>query len=973
MACIENPLVFEISTQRSPRADGVQKPLPFELLSSERTFYNRYPWSLNVYPTVQEAIGHLRCELNSFTEAREPWQLSEMMTNVFLLSSAIANELDDYLAGKRYDFSNAARLPFGRLAVTVADKTVERMRKVREDYLASLNQWREQWRNICDEYLQRFLRDSSPSQASLAPHRNRLLTALKVKFPERFKKRRLKNPAFFHGRDLTPFDVLTLGDKFIEQFPDRDRRIVLVGLRTAGSYFAPLLRAYLNNHEYKNIDVVTMRPRSVLGWGEREHLERSAREKRTAVILDESPIGGGTTAGVVKHLRRMGYPEERIVALLPVHRLYREWKKGWNAQNITKTHIVTLNPEEWQQYKSLAPEPTQKLLREYFIARGYRSATVISSVRADRFNAYLQSCSDEKYHTRFKRIHEVSLQKADGEVETRYVLAKSVGWGWLSYHAFLAAERLSRFVPPVLGLRNGFLFTEWRPEAETIDPAKLNGQLGDIASYIAARASVMALSDDPTRDLLLQKQHRGSNELLNMLGRAYSSRTVRALLRPRIQRTLARRVCPRPTFIDAKMHPAEWIAGPASILKTDFEHHGMGKVELEVTDPAYDLADVILHFKLPKVEEENLINTYVEQSGDTTVRERLFLNKLLAGGLAMMQATANIKDLRLLHKIQESNQQYLDASNFLMVHTMRLCAEWCLRPKKLAWQAAMVVLDVDGVLDTPVFGFPSTSAAGIRAISLLHSHNYVVALNTARCASELKEYCRNYGFVGGVGEYGSVLWDEVAQQERVLVSSEALAQLETLRKALQTLPGVFLNGDYRYSIRAYTFGSEQTAPLPILQIRNLMANLKLDKLRVHQTGIDTAIIATEVDKGTGLIELVARAGVKDSDAIAIGDSDPDLAMFRVAGRSFAPSHIWCRTDAEKLGCRIAKTPYQSGLLESVWAIVHSNGRRCDRCRTCDSVRPSDDLIFSLLEAADQKRTKLLAKAILDPLAWRAFA
>jgi len=27
---------------------------------------------------------------------------------------------------------------------------------------------------------------------------------------------------------------------------------------------------------------------------------------------------------------------------------------------------------------------------------------------------------------------------------------KSVGWGWLGYHAFLAGRRLSEFVPPIL-------------------------------------------------------------------------------------------------------------------------------------------------------------------------------------------------------------------------------------------------------------------------------------------------------------------------------------------------------------------------------------------------------------------------------------------------------------------------------------------------------------------------------------------
>jgi len=60
-----------------------------------------------------------------------------------------------------------------------------------------------------------------------------------------------------------------------------------------------------------------------------------------------------------------------------------------------------------------------------------------------------------------------------------------------------------------------------------------------------------------------------------------------------------------------------------------------------------------------------------------------------------------------------------------------------------------VVLDIDGVLDKQIFGYPSTTAAGMRALGLLHSHGRAVALNTARTVREGKEYCQAYGFVGG--------------------------------------------------------------------------------------------------------------------------------------------------------------------------------------------------------------------------------
>ena len=198
-------------------------------------------------------------------------------------------------------------------------------------------------------------------------------------------------------------------------------------------------------------------------------------------------------------------------------------------------------------------------------------------------------------------------------------------------------------------------------------------------------------------------------------------------------------------------------------------------------------------------------------------------------------------------------------------------------------------MDIDGVLDRQVFGFPSTSAAGIQAVSLLHAHDFATAVDTARSMSEVKEYCLAYGFAGGVAEYGSCLWDAVHGQERLLVSPDSLSQLDRLRDALRDIAGVFLNDAYRHSIRAYTYRGESTVALPGLLIQNLLARLKLDRLRFHQTDLDTAVLAKEVDKGAGLVALTAWVGGREFETLAIGDSEPDLAMFAVATRSFAPS------------------------------------------------------------------------------------
>ena len=79
---------------------------------------------------------------------------------------------------------------------------------------------------------------------------------------------------------------------------------------------------------------------------------------------------------------------------------------------------------------------------------------MVASRQAEEFNAQLQKTTSDERSARLKRIFEVRLATSQGQKETRYVLAKSVGWGWLGYHAFLAGHRLAGFVPPVLRVQD---------------------------------------------------------------------------------------------------------------------------------------------------------------------------------------------------------------------------------------------------------------------------------------------------------------------------------------------------------------------------------------------------------------------------------------------------------------------------------------------------------------------------------------
>jgi hypoxanthine phosphoribosyltransferase len=923
---------------------------------------------------MREVVQKLREQLSSLQRTHQQWQSAEIANNIFLLSGAISNAVDDYLRGTSFELPTIARsLVFARVGLSAAGWLQAAWQHIR---LSALRKWRTvEWEKAVVELFSVLLVPDSVHSAVLAQVLDSALSALAWKIPGRLLAERIKIPSAFRGQDLTHFDVLQLGRKFVAVFPDYQQPILLLGLRTSGSYFAPVLRAYLKNEGYLDLQSATIRPDKGISSREAAELKRQAARGARVLILDDPPGTGGTIALAVELLLQSGFPATCITALLPVHPSGRNWREHPEALSLARICIVNLYPEEWYKYQLLKSISLQSRLDDYFRERGYRSAEVVAnSPTANRFNRELDARTEQGRRTRLKRICEVRLVDRAGKAETRYILAKSVGWGWLSYGAFLAAAALSEFVPPVIGLRDGIFYAEWVAQTSNNDMLDREQVIKKAASYVAARACSLPLGVDPLPGLLASGQHKGFVRLSEVLSKAYGWKVTAIMRRARLRNQLALASSPFPTLIDGKMRMEEWIRSSCSLLKTDFEHHGMGKNELNVADPAYDLAETVLSLGLSEMEEEKLIDRYVEVSGDADVRQRLFLFKLLAGTTAVIDALSRFSHCTRSAHHSDAYRDYLQAGRFLVVHTARFCGGFCGRPQTPSLRSLLVVLDIDGVLDRRIFGFPSTTAAGIRAIRLLHAHNVAVALNTARSLAEVKEYCNAYGLTGGVAEYGSVVWDALRGMKKVLVGGEALKQLVTLRSALQLLPGVFVNPDFDYSVQACTFENGAPVPIPRIIVEQLAADLGLDLVRIQQNSTDTVAVGRGTDKGTGLHGLLEFMGGAECTTVAIGDSESDLPMFAVATRSFAPAQIWCASWARRLGCQIAARPYQTGLLSIVRLLIHPDRRRCPCC-ACFKDWPAkgSNLFLDLLEVADGSRPLQLLQALRDPISLQAFA
>ncbi|MBI1866800.1 MAG: HAD family phosphatase [Methylocystis sp.] len=948
--------------------------LEASLLDSELSFYGDYSDWLNPIPTVGEAVAHLSREVTRLETSLEPWQLNEAMTNVFLLSCTLLNSIDDYAHGPAYRVPNkASRLPGARLAQRALTLTEASTAVLRSARVARAGRWERQWQAGFDIFLQ-LLVGEAPRPEAVARSARQLSSLLLRPLPADLQAERIRVPSAFRKQDLTPFDIFALGRKFISRFPDRQQPILIVGLRTAGAYFAPLLRAFLKSEGYLDVDMATMRPKRGLAARERAELTRCARAGCLAVVIDEPPFSGATIAEGVEQLRKTGFHSDKLVILFPVR--YRDWRAHVEATGFLDEVVICLEPEEWHKYRILASEVVEDRLREYFFRRNYAAATVVASPEADQYNARLLERSDANDRERLKRVFAVRLETRDGRIETRFVLAKGVGWGVFGYSAFLAGWRLAGLVPPLLGLRDGILYTEWLPQDQSHGAGAVQRSqwIERTADYVAARVGCLRLAADPTPELGVDPQHEGFRVLRLSLCKAYGSAIAAKLMGGRFLSRLSRRTCPNPTMIDGKMAPSEWIVGPSGLLKTDFEHHGFGKVELNVCDPAYDLADAVLQLELSPQEQRELIQRYANKTGDAGVQNRLFMNKLIAGSWLMASSLERaLEPPQSERRAAEANKQYIQAWDFLTRECARFCGALCHRPQSPQWGARLVALDIDGVLDRRTFGFPTATAASIRALRLLHAHGFAVAVNTARSARQVKEYCSAYGFVGGVAEYGGYVFDAISGKGVRVASAAAMEQLEKLRAALRELPGVFLNDGYEYSIRAYAFERNRTVPLPAAMVPNLMSRLQLGRLRCFNTSIDTTVMAKDVDKGVGLRALLEAAKQRPLETVAIGDSEPDLAMFRVADRSFTPGKIGRPDLVQAIGGKVARAAAQRGLLEIVRSLIHPDGGSCPVCPPTELVCGAQDALFlDLLETADKNRLTLLLRALLHPKALRAF-
>lgn len=877
-------------------------------------FFEGYGWCLNPMLSLRDQLLHLGEEIARYQSSLgASWEKEEHRINLHLFACAIACTLDDYLSARPWNLAAVTRrIPAARPAVRFAELALNAPAAWRShSEVARAASWRRQWAASVDASCDLLL----GGESQFCEQALRMLSRAPGALGEAALAQRMRIPEAFRCQDLTHHDVCAMVDLCLPAL-EKDRAIAIVGPRTAGAYFGPLAAAHLRRLGYTRVNWITVRPKNGLSSAESQAIAAASGQRAQLLIIDDHPNSGHTLRLLLGALRRLGAASRDMIVALPGHPSIPDFRV---ADEVERGVRIYLLPPECR-YKA-------RLLQE---GAGDESDDIAA------LNAGFAAHYSDGFQVRLKRVVDNSAGRT---------MAKSAGWGWLGYHAWLAGTALDGFVPRVIRLRDGILFSEY-----------LGGKAGQepspsvCANYIARRVSTLALREDPA--FATAYRWCGWDDLVAVLSRIYGPR-LGPFKKRAIRQRLRDYVAPNPTLVDGRMKPADWLRSGGRFLKTDFEHHNFGGGEADIVDPAWDLASAIYEFQFQPDAEAELLETYAAQTGDTSVAGRLPLYKILYAMNALRAAKYWLARRPDDAQRDVWNRQFTGARSFAAFHLARYLGRTLDPPSE--WQKRLFFLDLDGVLDWGLLGFPHATPSGVHALQSLRQNRFSVVLNTARSLEHVREYCRAYKLPGGVAELGSVFWDALREWEVPLIDGEAATQLERLRDEIRSLPGAFVDPENRFSVRAYRFADGSMRPLRTAESEALIGRAEFHRLTFIESRADTYFVQKGAGKGQALASVQAYLGCCGEPVAAIGDSAQDVDMLRTADIAFAPANASreVRQLIARGQCRRTSRPLQAGLLEAAMEMCFAAGRQADDSAARRNAEP-DSLLDELLRVPDRR-------------------
>ena len=711
-------------------------------------------------------------------------------------------------------------------------------------------------------------------------------------------------PACFRSFDQHPDDLRALSRAFRGADPQPGAPVLVVGIRTSGSYMAPLLAACLRAEGYGEVAAITMRPGRRAQASRRAMVRAIGARGGSVLLCDDPPGTGASIARAAGELVDLGIAPEQIVLVLALFAGEREL-----PPSLAGFRSVVLPYEDWSIHERLSAHAVRSAA-DVLLGDGCKvTAAECLATRAPRNGrGHLKG-------TFALRIEETGTQ----QLKQMQISVEGVGLGYFGHHATAVAAQLREFLPPLLGVRDGLLLRSWMPDEARADrlPAERLPQIAArVAGYVFARNRRLGIP----RDVTLRQSGQypaweaASTVLSHSFGRAWplgrtliTDRAVKRLLRVR-----------RPCVVDGRVTLSQWFSsdGPDDLVKVDWDQGASWNLGLGCCDPVFDLAGMTAAGADPALGAE-LRSAYASLDADAIDDERWLLYEL-----AHLSAPDAPRESR--HALWRARSRAVQRY-FRRVYFEDLTP---------AADGPLCGLDLDGVLETEHLGFPALRPASARGLRALVAHGFRPLIVTGRSAADLVERCQNYGLAGGVAEYGCVTFNARDALVEVIATPEEQRVVDRLRAELGACDGVTLDEDYTHAIRAFVRdarGARGPVPADLLAEARRAADAQDVSLIVGDEQTD--VVHGSIDKGRGTLAIAAslvgdRLDAATPLAFAMGDTTTDLPLLRLARAPFAPAHAKAALGAV---ATVTRSGYQLGFAEAVEDLVGHAPGGCAQC------------------------------------------
>ncbi len=849
--------------------------------------------------------------------------------DAFLLGCASLQILDDHLHGDPGSLRRAAGYlgemtqpvaraasrvsgaAAGAVAATVGRRSGMRRLVVVHDRLQSLSVELAGCVLAPDEIL--------PSTALMVAIEADALATAALSCPESLRRSVLRLPSSFRSFDQRPADVEELIDRVAKNSPDSSRAIAVVGLRTSGSYLAPLAVAALRRLGYGDVRHLTVRPEAYLRIEERRELLEVASRRGLVVVIDDPPETGSSLVAAASLIENCGVARDCLVIALCLF-----GDAATIPPSLLGYETIVVGGDDWEIHRRLAlPAVRETLGRLLPPGRPILGLESRADVRPNRRREH------------FRRSFSLRLGDADGSEDRRTLIVEGCGLGLFGRHVAAVAAALPGLTPDLIGFDDGLIFMTVPPEGR-----EAVGHLVDeriIVDYVTRRQRALPAAIDRSRAFPGRQPvwEVAANQVCNALGRAG------VLLRFPVVDPLVRRLLEvsAPSIIDGRMSGPCWMsnAGDASLLKVEFAEGAFSHRDLFCYDAAFDVVGAAVSSEIagdPTI-GGRLRTSYRDGSGSEIDDERWLLYSLV-----------HLWDVDRRSEVTEG-----EARRLMAACVQRYFASLYLGDIVGQHAGPFVALDVDGVLEAGPLGFPATTEPGAMALRALRAHGYRPVVATGRSIGEVIDRCRNYGLVGGVGEYGTVIFDAASDRVIDLASDDDRRLLDVGRTVLRRRSGIELDQSFAHSIRAVRVEGGRRRGLDDATIAEIIdACSESGRLTAVGGMGQTDFIPAAHSKASGLRSLVEHLdGVQPGPrpvALAVGDGVADLAMFPLADLAIAPANAERVVQASAL-CTTTAGAYQIGLAEAVTTLIGHPPGECDACRPppiASRSRPLVDLL-----------------------------